>query len=252
MEEKFKLQFFIKIFSFILLTWINHFNNNMSSFNKYLDEKYDNIRKLGQITYRLLAKRKQMKRPYTIWINDVIPNNGKYIKKDIYNNEKINEEKNILADKVSLKSAENYKLPRRNESSMYIRGNLYCKKRIFDKIYYKNIVRNSWIKDFISLKEDIKLKLLGIFILGSFHVLVGITLIVLGKLGYLDDVNNVIRLFNKIGLFVVLFYILTFVVAVAMLFIQRRVVKYLKALEKKYDINNTAYPSLRKVVKYNK
>ncbi|SBS93762.1 Plasmodium exported protein (Pm-fam-a like), unknown function [Plasmodium malariae] len=193
-----------------------------------------------------------MKRPYTIWINDVIPNNGRCIKKDIYNNEKINEEKNILADKVSLKSTENYKLPRRTESSMYIRGNLYCKKRTFDKIYYKNIVRNSWIKDFIYLKEDIKLKLLGIFILGSFHVLVGITLIVLGKLEYLDDVNKVILLFNKIGLFVVLFYILTFVVAVAMLFIHRRVVKYLKVLEKKYDINNTAYPSLRKVVKYNK
>ncbi|KAI4833630.1 uncharacterized protein MKS88_000108 [Plasmodium brasilianum] len=252
MEEKYKLPFFIKMFSFILLTWINHFNNYMSSFNKYLDEKYGNDRKLGQITYRLLAKRKQMKCPYTIWINDVIPNNGKYIKKDIYNNEKINEQKNILADKSSLKCGEKYKLPRRNESSMYIRGNLYCKKRIYDKIYYKNIVRNSWIKDFISLKEDIKLKLLGIFILGSFHVLVGITLIVLGKLGFLDDVNKVIRLFNKIGLFVVLFYILTFVVAVVMLFIQRRVVKYIKALEKKYDINNTAYPSLRKVVKYNK
>ncbi|KAI4833756.1 uncharacterized protein MKS88_000316 [Plasmodium brasilianum] len=252
MEEKFKLQFFIKIFSFLILTWINHFNNNMSSFNKYLDKNYDNNRKLGQITYRLLAKRKQMKCPYTVWMDDVIPNNGKYIKKDIYNNEKINEEKNILEDKGSLKSGKNYKLPRRTESSMYIRGNSYCKKRIFDKIYYKNIVRNSWIKDFISLKEDIKLKLLGIFILGSFHVLVGITLIVLGKLGYLDDVNNVMCLFNKISLFVVLFYILTFVVAVAMFFIQRRVVKYLKALEKKYDINNTAYPSLRKVAIYNK
>ncbi|KAI4833987.1 uncharacterized protein MKS88_000287 [Plasmodium brasilianum] len=252
MEENFKLLIFTKTFMFMLLTWIFHFNDDLGNFYTYFYKNYSFDGKLCTITYRLLAKHKQGKCSNTKWINEVIPNNGKYKQKDTYNSEKITKRKSIRIDKCSPKCGENYKLPKRNESSMYIRGNLYCKKRIFDKIYYKNIVRNEAIEDFKFLKESIKVKLFGIFILGSFHILVGIALLVLRKLKYLDVIDSVFPISGHSVLSAMLFLILTFVVEAAILYLNKKVLKYIKTLEKKSDIHNTAYPSLHKVVIYKK
>ncbi|SBT00401.1 Plasmodium exported protein (Pm-fam-a like), unknown function [Plasmodium malariae] len=222
-----------------------------SNFNKYVCEKLDIDGKLGIITYRLLAKYKQGRRSNTVWIKENISSKVKCDKKDRYN-EKTTKGKNIQTDKCSLNCGEDYKIPKSIKPCMYKGRNLYGEKRVFDKILYKNTVRDVTKDDFKFLRERIKVKLFGIFILGSFQILVGIILLVLGNLGYLEVIDKVLLISNNRFLSGLVFIMFTLIVGAVMFYLHRIFEKYLKALEKKSDLHNTMYPSLHIVVKYNK
>ncbi|KAI4833967.1 uncharacterized protein MKS88_000203 [Plasmodium brasilianum] len=253
MKEKFKLIFFIKISTFILLTWGYHLKNEVGKYNIYLDEKCDVDGKLGPTTYRLLAKYKKENCSSTVRINEVIPNNGTYEKKDTYYNEKIVKGKNIRTNKYSLNNGGDYKVPRRSKSSTCIGRNSYSGKRTFDKIYYKNIVRNATIADFNSLKKGIKKKQFWIFTLSIFYVVNGILLYFLNKIPYLKEiVFDVTLLDNKLYSSYGGFFVLTFIVIIVVFYLYRISVKQIKVTHKKSRLNNTTYPSLHKTVIFNK
>ncbi|KAI4839086.1 hypothetical protein MKS88_002602 [Plasmodium brasilianum] len=194
-EKILKLIFFVKTYVFIILAWIYNFKNVVSMFYKYLDENYDVNGKLYPITCLLLAIYKRGNRSNAIWIKELISSKGR--------------------------------ASRRSEPCINSGGNLYCEKNIFEKLFYKNTVRYVMNDDFNFLKECIKVKLFGIFILGSFKVLVGIALLVLGKLGYMAKIDITLPLFGQTFLSTLVFLIFTLIIGAAMFYLHRMVVKYL-------------------------
>ncbi|KAI4841548.1 fam-l protein [Plasmodium brasilianum] len=87
MEQKIKSLLFIKIATFIILSWIYHFYHDVETFRKYFIVKYMYDRKLYMRNYRSLAKFEKDKDSNIAWLKEKISNNGMYENKDICYNE---------------------------------------------------------------------------------------------------------------------------------------------------------------------
>ncbi|SBT88030.1 Plasmodium exported protein, unknown function [Plasmodium malariae] len=235
------LFFFFKILMFTFLVWICLIIHDVSVFNKSVYENYKFDRKLYEKSCRLLAKNKQKKCTYIKWIKEEIPNKIECKKKNLYNNKKEAINKNKQSKEYSLKNAGFHEQYRIDKNVVRTGGNLCFKKSNFDKIYYKNKVRDTANADFKYLRKCMKKKVLDICTLSGFYILLGILLLVLGKCKY---IRNIIVL-KKLNLLTVLLVIFMFVVILSMFYFYRKFQKYEKLTCVKSDIYNTAYPSLR-------
>ncbi|SBS94597.1 Plasmodium exported protein (Pm-fam-a like), unknown function, partial [Plasmodium malariae] len=146
---------------------------------------------------------------------------------------------NIKCIKKKMKNNREYK----NEESSNNKTAITVKNRKLDKIYYKNLVSYMANADFKYLRKSMKKKVFQICVLASFHILLGILLIVLEKLNYL----NVLKLFDPLHLSTLGFVIFMYIVILSMFYFYKKFQTYIKLTRIKDDIYNTAYPSFRQV-----
>ncbi|SCP03021.1 fam-l protein [Plasmodium malariae] len=166
------LYLYIKISTLILLPWMFHFYNNVSSLNKYYNEKCNLRRKLNTRNYRLLEENKQNKDTFIVNFKEVMPHKGVKQKGCLSNNKnRINRKQkqlcrsSLYTEKYS-KNVEKYKCctPKTKK---------YCEyeKKIFKKLDYKDYVKNIKIiddKEYKKLsckKRRIRITLLLLFFL---------------------------------------------------------------------------------------
>ncbi|SBT86388.1 Plasmodium exported protein, unknown function [Plasmodium malariae] len=245
MERKIKLNFLFKIFMFIFLIWICHFDNDMSIDNEYLYKKYfADIKKVTR-SYRLLGKHKKEKCSDIVHIKGDIPTIREYQKLNTYNSIKVNKGINKKQNECSLYNAGGYEHGGRSKNSVHYGRNSKLGKRKFDKMYYRNTLRNSTIADFKFLKDVTKEKAVLICVLLSYHAVSGIIL------SFLIPTQNVKGkiMISKLWYYgeIVAFSIFTFIVILSFIYLFRFIAKYIKIINKKREIHNTAYPSISKI-----
>ncbi|KAI4833593.1 fam-m protein [Plasmodium brasilianum] len=239
MEQRIKLLFFIKFSKFMLLIWICHFYNDISSFNNILEDNLNLIRKLEIRNYRLLAKYKKKKDLNIVSLKEDIADNRECEKKAIYNNENVFIKKKKQSNRCPLNKAQYY-----TEFVDYNNG-------IFDGKYFH--FEKKWIKkkDYDSFLEkkrrmrDIKLKKIkfrsygfGVFIFFLFF-LFGIGLPILYGLNYLEKVLSPLdsllqsdgvdaKMYSFLILFGIVIIILSVIILVSIPKILRNNEKYKK------------------------
>ncbi|KAI4836257.1 hypothetical protein MKS88_004045 [Plasmodium brasilianum] len=247
MEGKNKLPFYIKICTFHLLTWICNFYIDQRNSYNFLNKMNNIDIKLVTRTYRLLGKRKWRTCSYNTLIKEEIPNNVEYEKKDMYNNEKLSKGKNKILKEYSLNNSQDYGQSSISKSSVRNRENSYYGKRMLDKIYYKNKVKDSINADFMFLKKDILHKLgalcfLFIFIATFAILILGYRLFRI----YMAKKTTTVSQFSlhptSTGLL-----LLGIIVIPLIIYIGRKLITNVKLTYKKCELNNTAYPCFRKV-----
>ncbi|KAI4839845.1 hypothetical protein MKS88_001748 [Plasmodium brasilianum] len=242
MERKIKINFLFKIFTFIFLIWICHFDNDMSIDNEYLYKKYITDIKIVTRSYRLLGKHKQEKCSDIVYIKGDTPTIKEYQKLNTYNSKKVTKGINKKQNECSLYNARGYEHGGRSKNSVPYGRNSQLGKRKFDKIYYRNTLRNSTIADFKFLRNVTKQKAVLICILLSFHAINGILLCFLKP----DKTLGNIFTHWDIGVYVG-FSIFTYIVILSFIHLFILMAMYIKIIHKKREINNTAYPSLSEV-----
>ncbi|KAI4839060.1 hypothetical protein MKS88_002576 [Plasmodium brasilianum] len=247
MEEKNKLPFYIKICTLLLLTWICNFYNELRIYYKYLDKNNDDIILVTRI-YRLLSKHKQEKCSNIAWMMEEKQNNGRYEKKFKYNNENVSKGKNKMRNECSLNNARSYGQSRRSKSSARNRENSYFKKRLLDKIYYKNKVRDAAITDFEFLHSDTKKKLIMIWALFSFIVLFGISLFSIKYLISGKTLKSAISVSYDMQPSSICLLASGIIAVGAMIYLGRKMIRNVKFTYIKDNIYNSAYPSSRKLI----
>ncbi|SBS95954.1 Plasmodium exported protein (Pm-fam-a like), unknown function [Plasmodium malariae] len=146
----------------------------MCTFNKYLDGKIIIDEKNDIRICRLLSEYKQAKDSNITWLKRDIETIEDYGKSGISNNSTVEKGKSKKPIQCSLNSAGQYGQTKKSKSSVYNKGNLHFEKRVLDKIYYKNKVKNFMKADFLFLKNDIKVNKCIIFALSGFFLITGI------------------------------------------------------------------------------
>ncbi|KAI4836240.1 hypothetical protein MKS88_004028 [Plasmodium brasilianum] len=237
MKKKFKLFYFIKIVTFIFLTWIRPFNSELSNFCKYLNENKITNEKLYTRTYRLLAKNKKEVCLNIVWKTEDIPNNVIYEKVNISNNKKVSKIKNKLRKKCTSNNSGGYREAGKCKPSAYNRVDNYYGKRMLDKVYYKNVLRYSRNDDLKFIKKCIQRKREVFFALFVLHLVVGVLYALLfsafeimGSSAF--NVNNILKYFVPLQ-------ILWIIVLVRLFYILRKTVKYEKLLHLKSKFHYT-------------
>ncbi|SBT00792.1 Plasmodium exported protein, unknown function [Plasmodium malariae] len=117
MKVKSKLLLFIKIETFLILTWIYHFNSE-SNICKYLYEKDVIDEKLCTRNYRLLAKYRKEKCLNIAHEKKDIPYNGEYEKKHITKNGRVSKGKIKLPRECTSHNSVGYNQVGENKSSV--------------------------------------------------------------------------------------------------------------------------------------
>ncbi|KAI4835517.1 fam-l protein [Plasmodium brasilianum] len=144
MKQSVKLLFFTTISPFIILSWICHFYNYMSTFNKYLNENYNPYEKKDIKTYRLLGKCKQDHISSIVGLKSVIPNNEHKDKKNISNSQKKDKYKYVQLDESSLNSMGHQKQAKKNKSYIFeTKDYSYLEKKIFKELDFLDFLKNN-------------------------------------------------------------------------------------------------------------
>ncbi|KAI4841372.1 hypothetical protein MKS88_000613 [Plasmodium brasilianum] len=234
MEKKFKLFFFIKIVVIIFLIWIYRFNSEVCNFCEYLDEKDVIDEKLYTRNNRLLAKYKKEKCSNIVWTKEDILNNGDYEKKHICRNGTISKGKNKLPKVCTSNSLGDYKKTEKSKYSEYNKVNTYNRKKMLDKIYYKNVIEYSKNADFWFIKKFIQRKNKAIFALYIFHLVVGVLHVLLFY--YLMNSEKTVVYIMKM---LIPLYILWFIILVRFFYNLKETEKYKKLLHLKCKMNYT-------------
>ncbi|KAI4840211.1 hypothetical protein MKS88_001569 [Plasmodium brasilianum] len=246
MEQKNKLLFCIKIATFIFLSWVCHFSNDVKKFNIFLDESYKLPTKLGTRTYRLLTKYKRNRDSDVVFLKEKIPANEKYKGKDTFRSEGLTRGSNKTCKSTPHNSVY-YETYRKNKSCVCTRRDSYIGKRIFDKIYYKNSVRCATNSDFKILKRCILNKL---HILPAFSLLfLPFVIVQLASIRY-NESTKFIKFItsDEWNLAInVICIILTFIFILTTIYVFRKVEKYNKMLHIKSRMNNRNYCSYPRV-----
>ncbi|SBS95178.1 Plasmodium exported protein (Pm-fam-a like), unknown function, partial [Plasmodium malariae] len=150
MELKIKSNLFINIVMFILLTWISHFYSDVSIFNYPLEQKNKICKKSDIRNYRILARYKQGIGSNAVGLKGKIPNNKEY-------------ENNKQSHVCPSINVGGHDRSNESKSSVNYRRNAYNKKRLVDKIYYINKVRNSVNLDIENLRRSVHNKYILFF-----------------------------------------------------------------------------------------
>ncbi|KAI4841408.1 uncharacterized protein MKS88_000129 [Plasmodium brasilianum] len=189
MEQKIMFLLFFKISGFIFfLSCISHFNNEASTFIKYLGENYNNSSKIDKINYRLLAKYKQYKNYNDVGLNENIQNKWEHQEKNIYNNKKLGKGKNKQSNRSLLNKSQYYTEYTDYNNGMFDGKHFHFEKKWIKKKDYDDYVEKKRRICDISLKK-LKFRNYGyvvaIFIIISFF---GIGILVLSGMNSLDTV----------------------------------------------------------------
>ncbi|KAI4837022.1 hypothetical protein MKS88_003489 [Plasmodium brasilianum] len=234
MENKINLFFFIKIAVIIFLIWIYRFNSEVSNFCKYLDKKDVIDEKLYTRNYRLLAKYKKEKYSNIVRTKEDILNNGYYEMKHICRNGKVSKKKNKLPKVSTSNSLGDYKQTEKSKFYEYNKVNTYNRKKMLDKIYYKNVLEYSKNADFRFIKKFIQRKNMAIFALYILHLAVGVLHVILFNF-LTSSGKNVVDIMK---MFIPL-YILWFIILVRFFYNLRETGKYKNLLHLKSKMNYT-------------
>ncbi|SBT87644.1 fam-l protein [Plasmodium malariae] len=157
MEQKFKSFLYIKISTFIFLTWICHFYIYMIRQGKSLVECYNQHRRLYAKIYRLLAIYKQNKDSSIVYIKKDIPNRVNNIN-DIFNNEKYSSGKTKQLNGSSQENKRRHQKDMKNKSCIFeTKKYSHLEKKIFKELDYVDFLKNNkTISDKIYKKIMIK------------------------------------------------------------------------------------------------
>ncbi|SBT85457.1 fam-m protein [Plasmodium malariae] len=204
MNQKIMLFLFIKISTFILLTWVYDFYSELSTFNKIIDKNYNLSKKLDTRNYRLLAKYKLNSHSNNMCLKEIFEDNEENKQRDLSNNEKWIKEKNKQSSRNLLNKAQYYIEVIDYNNGMFDGKHFHfqkkwVKKRDFDTF----IAKKKRIGD-ISLKK-IKFRSYKFgFVIFFIFFLLGIGLPVSSAFNFSDgsDVGNTILSFlqSKLGL----------------------------------------------------
>ncbi|SBT85729.1 fam-l protein [Plasmodium malariae] len=172
MEQKIKSLLFIKIATFIILTWIYHLYYDIETFKKYFIVKYMYDRKLYMRNYRSLAKFEKDKDSNIAWLKEKISNNGMYENKDICYNEMRNLGKSERSNRNSGKSTgENKQVMKNNSCIFETKKYSRSEKKIFKELDFENFLKknrtisNKLYNKIIRKKYGLRLSLPLIFLL---------------------------------------------------------------------------------------
>ncbi|SBT00161.1 Plasmodium exported protein (Pm-fam-a like), unknown function [Plasmodium malariae] len=144
MEQNIKSIDFIKIFVFVLLSWICHYNSDMITFNKQLDEKYKFGRKIDTRNYRLLAKHNHDNNSIITGLKEEVTNNNLPEKRVISYNKIIRTGKDELSNRCSSSSAVADKKAVKNKSRIFeTKKYSHLEKKIFKELDYENFLKNN-------------------------------------------------------------------------------------------------------------
>ncbi|SBT85799.1 fam-m protein [Plasmodium malariae] len=188
MDQKIKMLFFIKISTFILLTWIFHFNSELSTFNKSINKNYKPSKKLDTRSYRILRKYKKENNSNNVFLKKMFVNNGENNEGDISNNEKCRKGKNKQSNRSLLNKAQYY-----TEIIDYNNGTFDGKHFHFQKKWIKKkdhddfLEKNRRICDITLKKIKFRKYRFGVAIFIIFLFL-GIGLAILPKLPFMESV----------------------------------------------------------------
>ncbi|KAI4837496.1 hypothetical protein MKS88_003972 [Plasmodium brasilianum] len=135
MERKYRLLIFIKITSFIILTWTYNFKRDLNTFNETFFAIYKLTGKLNIRTYRLLKNYTHDTNLNTVEIKEGISNSAVNISKDFSNNERECIRKKKPSNRDILNNDGNNKKSMKNNSPIYgTKTYSYFEKRIFNKL----------------------------------------------------------------------------------------------------------------------
>ncbi|KAI4834042.1 fam-m protein [Plasmodium brasilianum] len=138
MEKNIKLHI-IKIAMF-LLTWICHFNNDLSTFSKSLDENCCISRRLGTTTYASPAKYEMNKNSNNICLEENIRNNEMSEKKGISYNKIGTKRKSTLPNRNLLNKAQYYAEVVDYNNAMFDGKHLHFEKKWIKKKDYDDFI----------------------------------------------------------------------------------------------------------------
>ncbi|KAI4839829.1 fam-m protein [Plasmodium brasilianum] len=150
-DQKIKLFFFTKIFTFTFLTWIFLFTSYASKINKTLDGIYNVDSKLVERAYRLLGKHKQKKRLNVVCIKEELPNNEGFEKKDISNHDDVAIRKKKRLNGSSLDKSKLYTEVIDYDSGMFDGKHYHYEKKWINKKDYDNILKRKRRINFMTL-----------------------------------------------------------------------------------------------------
>ncbi|SBT85956.1 fam-m protein [Plasmodium malariae] len=108
MNQKIMLFLFIKISTFILLTWIYDFYSEQSTFNKIINKNYNLSKKLDTRNYRLLARYKLNNHSYNVCLKKKLEDNEANKQRYLSNNGRRIKEKNKQSSRNLLNKAQYY------------------------------------------------------------------------------------------------------------------------------------------------
>lgn len=214
-----------------------------------MDRKNNIDETLGKRTCRLLAIYKHEKDTNITWLKKDIQSIDKYAKQCTPNNSTLKKGKIKETNQCTLNNAVGYKHTRKSKSDLYNREHSYFEKRVLDKIYYKNKVRNFMNYDFMFLNNDIKVNKCVICAATSCFLIIGIIGAAL-LLFYLDKLAYDFTL-NWINGMYILCLIFVLIAIIIMICLHKEIVKYKKIKHIKSKLHNTEYPTLWEVVFYN-
>ncbi|KAI4839112.1 hypothetical protein MKS88_002628 [Plasmodium brasilianum] len=143
MEQKIKFPFFIKIFTFIVLSWIYHYYSDVIYLGELFYKKnFD--KKLERTTQRTLAKYNQDKITCNIMLKEEIPSNERLEEKDIVNNEKGGTGCKNHSYVSLTKNTKRYKQSKKNNSGIFETKKYSCfEKKIFKELDYIDYLKNN-------------------------------------------------------------------------------------------------------------
>ncbi|KAI4841158.1 fam-m protein [Plasmodium brasilianum] len=218
MEQNVKLTIAIKIASFILLTRICHFYNDVDIFNNSLCNNCNIFGKLRPRDYRLLVKNKENKDSYILSLKD-----------NMQNNEEGKKEKSKKSKRNSLNKVQYYTEIMDYDNGIFDGKHFHFEKKWIKKKNYDYFIENNRrIRD-ISLKK-VKFKSYGFgvtllflfFLLGlGYPILHHYNLLesVGGKLlSFLSTFNeNINTAINASGMCIILFSIIMIILSVILI-----------------------------------
>ncbi|KAI4841364.1 hypothetical protein MKS88_000605 [Plasmodium brasilianum] len=193
MKQKIKFIIFIKIFLFLLLTWICNFNNDMWACSKFLDGNCKVGENLNTSNYRSLAKSKKDKYSNNVSLKENFLKNGVNKQKNISNNEKEDKEKNKQSNRGLLNKAQYYTEVIDYNNAMFDGKHFHFEKKWIKKKDYDHFLkRNRRICD-ISLNK-IRFRKYGTGVAMFFiFILLGIGIPILSSLPSLKDIWEKIK-----------------------------------------------------------
>ncbi|KAI4841138.1 hypothetical protein MKS88_000373 [Plasmodium brasilianum] len=157
MKQKIKPLLFIKIVTFIILSWIYQFDVYLSIHNKSLYECYSYRRKMYTTNYRLLAKYKQDRDLSFFCLKEDSPNGVNY-KEDISSNEEgeVGKKKHINGS-LSTNARRNKKSLKNKSCIFETKKYSHLEKKIFKELDYVDFLKsNRTISDKIYKKILLK------------------------------------------------------------------------------------------------
>ncbi|KAI4835986.1 fam-l protein [Plasmodium brasilianum] len=144
MEKKIKSTLFSKIIFFIVLTWICHHNDDVSTFNKLWYNNYTYDKKLYRETYRLLSICEKYNNSSIRSLKETMPNNGFNSENYIFNNEKGDIKKNKRSNVSSSKNVQGNKEAMKNKSCIFeTKSYSRLEKNLFKELDYVNFLKNN-------------------------------------------------------------------------------------------------------------